>query len=141
MTGQITQTGIGLILIALSTAAYFKNGFPKLRSIGIFTGILLLGLSGWLLHLLARIMVFGGLLTSKLGALLFGVGGVAVLAAIVAVMVYHVAHGWHPRGSAKKSHFWVAAALAIMIVSTATPFAALNSLPGTVQQGISTSGG
>jgi hypothetical protein len=132
----MAQGAIGAILIALSVWAYFRNRFTTLRTVGIFVGILLLGFTGAALHFIARLLQFVAGLLGLASEKWLGIGASTVLAVIVIVMVAEVAHGWHPKGKAGKGTFWIAAALAILIVAGATPFAALNNLPGSVQQGI-----
>lgn len=132
----MNQTGTGLILIALSIAAYVLGRFATLRSIGIFAGILMLGFSGAVLHFTARLIAYGGALLGVLGEWAFGVGGGVVVAAIVAVMGFIVLHDWSPKNAAKKRTFFVSAILAVMVVAAGTPFAVLNNLPATLQQGI-----
>jgi hypothetical protein len=116
--------------------AYFRNRFTTLRTAGIFVGILLFGFTGTALHFIARALQFvAGLLGLASGRWL-GISASTLVAILVIIMVVEVAHGWHPKGKAGKGTFWIAAALAILIVAGATPFAALNNLPGSVQQGI-----
>lgn len=132
----LAQGSIGAILIALSVWAYFRNRFSKARTWAVFAGILLFGFTGTALHWIARALTFiAGLLGLATGRWL-GIGAGTLFAIVVIIMVAELLHGWHPKGSAKKSTFWVAAALAILIVAGATPFAGLNNLPSSVQQGI-----
>lgn len=138
---SLAQGGIGAILIALSIWAYFRNRFAKARTWAVFTGILLFGFTGVALHWIARLLQFvAGLLGLASGKYL-GISAATLFAIIVIVMIAEVAHGWHPKGKSGKSTFWIAAALAILIVAGATPFTPLNQLPSSVQQGINSTQG
>jgi hypothetical protein len=133
----LAQGSIGAIMVALSVWAYFRNRFAKARVWAVFIGILLFGFTGPVLHWIARALAFvAGLLGLASGKWL-GISAATLTAIIVILMFAELLHGVHPKGSAKKSTYWIAAALAIMAVAGATPFAAVNGLPGDVQHGIS----
>ena len=130
----------GAILITLSTLAYFTGRLPRVRAIGVFVGILLTGINGHVVTIASHFVAWLARLSSGLFVWAFGVtagvGGVILLA----VGVYFLVHDLHPRGSAKKRTFWIAAAMALVIAAGATGFAGLNNLPGQVTQGITQSG-
>lgn len=138
---SLAQGSIGAILIALSGWAYWRNRFPKARTWAVFIGILLFGFTGVALHWIARLLQFAAGLLGLASGRWLGISAATLFAIIVIIMVAELLHGWHPKGSAKKSTYWIAAGLAVLIVAGATPFAALNNLPGSVQQGISSTQG
>lgn len=131
--GTISQPELGLIIIALSLTSYFLGVFRTLASAGIFTGILLVGLSGRVITLVAKLEGVGLALAGHVGATVFGVTAGTVVAVITVVTTFILLHDMAPRNSTKKRTFWLAAMLAVAIVASITPFAALNNLPGTVQ--------
>jgi hypothetical protein len=137
----MSQQEIGAVLIALSFTAYLLGKFGTLRSIGVFCGILLVGINGWLIsHVSALFAWISGLL-GPVVANVFGIAIGTVAAAVVCVLIFLMVHDWLPRNAAKKRTFWVSALVAVLIASAATPFAALNNLPASVRQGVSTTQG
>ena len=131
----MSQTELGALLVALSVTAYFLGKLPTLRSVGVFVGIILVGLGGTL----------GGIITHLTGTLhsLVGTGttwafGVTSFAIFSGVLAFIVFHDWLPRNSAKKRTFVLSALLAILIATGTTGWAALNHLDTTVKNGVST---
>jgi hypothetical protein len=134
----MTTAEIGFILAALSVTAYALGKFRTASSVGIFVGILLIGLSGWVITHVAGILAA---VTRAVGPVIggfFGVSAAVLLAAASCVLIFIVLHGWLQKGKAKKHTFWLSALLAILIVAGATPFAALNNLPSQVRSGVTT---
>jgi MFS family permease len=132
---------IGPVLIGLSIAMYFTGKFATIRSIMVFAGILLVGLTGWLITHLAMLFSWISGWAGPWIATLTGWGTAAVGATLFAVLAYFVFHDWAPRNQAKKRTYWLSIALAIIIVAGAAPIAALNQLPASVQTGVTTTGG
>jgi hypothetical protein len=125
MSINLTQQEWGLVLVALSFAAYFTGKFKTLGSIGLFLGICWIGLNGWIITHLAGLFA---LASAKLGPFIAGVIGVSVagvLAAAVAVLFYFVLHDWMPKNAAKRRTFWLSGVAAIVVVVFLTPVAAL----------------
>src|SRR5215469_1978870 len=130
----MNQAAWGAVLVAVSAAAYWRNRFPTLRSVAVFLGIIMIGFSGTLVHLAARVMAFvGGFAGATIGHWL-GLTTAVLVACIVAVLLFLVLHDWAPKNTARKSTYWFSVALAVLIVAGLTPFANLNNLPTTVQQ-------
>jgi hypothetical protein len=132
---------IGPVLIALSVTCYLLGKFRTLSAVAVFAGILLTGLNGWIISHLAALFGWvaswaGPWIATATGWTTAGVG-----AALFAVIAFLVLHDWAPRNSAKKRTYWLSIALAIIIVAGAAPIAALNSLPASVQTGVTTTGG
>ncbi|HYK70407.1 MAG TPA: hypothetical protein VEV45_20855 [Streptosporangiaceae bacterium] len=132
---------IGPVLIGLSIAAYFTGKFATLRSIAVFTGILLIGLTGWLITHLALLFAWVSSWAGPWLATLTGWSTAAIAATLFAVLAYFVIHDWMPRNQAKKRTYFLSIALAVIIVAGAAPIAALNQLPASVQTGVTTTGG
>ena len=133
---SIGQGVFGAVLIALSIWAYWRNRFPRARTWAVFIGILLFGINGLVLTWAARGLQFLGGLLGGISAKVLGLSAEGVIVVLIIVLIAELLHGWHPKGKAGKGTYWIAATMAILIVAGATPFAALNNLPGSVQQGI-----
>jgi hypothetical protein len=134
----MTLGTIGAILIGVSIAMYLTGKFRTLSAVMVFAGILLTGFNGWIVTHVAGLLTW---VNSWAGAWLASVTGwslATVGAVIVCMIIYKVLHDWSPRNSAKKSTYVLSALLAILIVAGATPFAALNQLPSSVQTGVNT---
>jgi hypothetical protein len=140
--GLVASTQWALIAVALAFTAHFTGRFRKAAPAVVFLGIIALGTSGKIVALVARLLSFvmgvaGGLATHLLGYTIS-----TMAAVLVAVLVYLFLHGLHPKNSASSGTFWIAVVLGVMVAAAATPFAALNNLPATVNQGVSqTTGG
>jgi hypothetical protein len=124
----------GAVLVAASITFYFLGIFSTIRSIGIFIGIMLLGINGHIIGLAARVLEFA---QNFLGTIVTWAFGAAVPGLLAIVLAIILINDWHPKNKAGKRTFWLAAGLAILIVAGATNIAALNNLPAGVQQGIS----
>ena len=134
----MTQAEIGLIIVAVSITFYLLGKLKTWSSIGLFIGILMIGINGWIISHVAAALAFVSNLTTPFIAGALGVTAGAIGAAAVVVVLVVMIHDWLPRNAAKKRTFWLSGIAAILIASAATPFAALNSLPATVGTGIST---
>lgn len=133
----MSQATIGFLMIVLSAFFQWKNRLPTIRIVMVILGIFLVGFTGWLIHKAAALMLLlTGLLGNTVGTVI-GVAGSTIFAGIVIWMVAHVGHDLLPKNRPGKATYYVAAALAILIVAGVTPFAALNNLPGSVQTGTS----
>jgi hypothetical protein len=134
----MNQAEIGAIIGALSITFYLLGKFRTLTSIGIFISILLIGINGWIISHVAKLFAWVAGLVGPSLVTFTGVtiGGIA--AALVCVVLAIMIHDWMPKNAAKKRTFWLSAAAAVLIASAATPFAALNSLPGNVGTATST---
>jgi hypothetical protein len=133
------QAGWGLILVALSGAMYWRNRFATVRAVLVALGILMIGFSNTVVHIVGHVM---DLLTAVAGVTLgkwLGVGAGAVVGAGFIVLVFLMFHDWLPKNSAKKSTYWISIAVALIVVSAATPFAAVNGMPASFRQGVNTS--
>jgi hypothetical protein len=134
----MNQAEIGAIVIALSLTSYFLGKFRTLSAVGIFAGIILTGLNGWLIGKTAAVLGWIESWAGPFVATVTGIGIAAIGAVIVCVVGFIVIHDWMPRNAAKKRTFWLSALLAIFIVAGATPFAALNNLPAQIGTGVTT---
>lgn len=123
----------GAILVAASVTFYFLGIFSTLRSIGVFLGILLLGINGHIIALAGHVLLFTQNFLGSVVAWAFGAAIPGILAIVLAIILIN---DWHPKNRAGKRTFWLAAAMAILIVTGGTGFAALNNLPAGVQHGI-----
>ena len=131
----MSQATIGFLMIVLSAFFQWKNRLPTIRVVMVIVGIFLVGFTGWLIHKAATLMLLlTGLLGNTLGTLI-GFSGSVIFAGVVIWMCAHVVHDLLPKNRPGKPTYYVAAALAVLIVAGATPFAALNNLPQTVQTG------
>jgi hypothetical protein len=135
-----TNAELGVLLIVISAVLLWPlRIMPKVRSILVFAGIILAGLtSGWLIHLAARLTAMLSHLFSSLVGLAFGasVTGIAVIVALVVLL-----HDWHPRHQARGRTYWLAVACAVAIVTASTGITALNGLPGQVRATVTQAGG
>lgn len=125
MSVTLNQQEWGLVIVALSVTCYLLGKFKTLSSIGLFIGIIWIGLNGWIISHLA--MLFG-LIAAKAGPFVAGLLGVSVagvFAAAVAVIAFKVLHDWAPKNPAKKSTFMLSGVLAIIVLAFITPVAAL----------------
>ena len=125
MSISLTQQEWGLVIVSLSVTCYLLGKFRTISSIGLFTGIIWIGLNGWIISHLAALF---GLIAAKAGPFVAGLLGVSVagvFAAAVAVIAFKVGHDWMPRNSAKKSTFVLSGVLAIIVLAFITPVAAL----------------
>jgi hypothetical protein len=134
----MTRQDWGAVIIALSFTSYFLGWLRTASAVGVFAGIIMVGINGWLISKVAVLLgwiegLAGPYVTKLAGVSLAGFG-----AAVVCVVGWIVLHDWMPRNAAKKRTFWLSALLAIFIVTAATPFAALNSLPAQVGNGVTT---
>ena len=127
---------IGACMIALAITMYAVNRFAKLRCWLIFLGPMVAGLGGLLTGIAAKLIALATTLFGAIGGKVLGVSGAEVLAVVTVVGGFLLLHDLHPKGSGKKRTFWIAGIMGIAITLAATPFAALNGLPASVQQGI-----
>lgn len=123
----------GAILVAASITLYFLGIFATIRSIGIFLGILLLGVNGHVIALAGHVL---GFVQNFLGTVMTWVFGAGVPFLLVIVLGIVLIFDWHPKNRAGKRTFWIAAVVAILIVTGATGIAALNNLPAGITHGI-----
>jgi len=137
---SFTPTEFGVLLIVLSAVMLWPlRILPKVRTVLVFTGILLTGTtSGLVLHLLTRLTGLAGRLFGSLVAVAFGasVTGIAVIVALVFLF-----HDLHPKHQARGRTYWLAVASAIAITTATTGIAGLNGLPHQVQTTITQAGG
>lgn len=124
----------GAILVAASLTFYFLGIFATIRSVGVFIGIMLLGINGHILAIAGHILGFVQNFLGTVVAWAFGAGVPSLLIIVIGIILVN---DWHPRNRAGKRTFWLATAAAILIVTGATGIAALNNLPAGVQHGIS----
>jgi hypothetical protein len=129
---------LGVCMIALSIAMYAVNRFAKARCALVFFGIMIAGLTGFLVTFAARLMAFLATVLGVAGAKIVGVSGGAIIAAAVVVGLFLLLHDMHPKGSGKKRTYHLAWILGLGITLGLMPWAALNNLPQMVQQGITT---
>jgi MFS family permease len=125
MSIHLSQQEWGLVLVALAFAAYFTGKFKTLASVGLFIGILWIGLNGWIISHLAALF---GLIAAKAGPVVAGIIGVSVagvFAAAVAVLFYFVLHDWAPKNPAKRRTFWLSGVAAIITLVFLTPVVSL----------------
>jgi len=134
----MTPQEIGAVLIALSLCAYFTGKFRTISAVAVFAGIILTGLTGWIVTHTAMLL---GWVSSWAGPWIASATGwtaATVGAVFFAVVAYFVIHDWAPRNSAKKRTYWLSALLALIIVAGAAPIVALNQLPSSAQTGVTT---
>jgi hypothetical protein len=134
----MTNADLGLILIGLSLTGHIigrPRRWPWAPSVGVFTGILLYGITGLLGGWIAAIERKALALAGSLGAHVLGVTVTAVSGLIAAVLIALMLHGWS--GGRARHTFWVSALVAVLFATAATPWIALNNLPATVQTSVS----
>jgi uncharacterized BrkB/YihY/UPF0761 family membrane protein len=133
----------GAILIAVSVTAYLLGKLPTLRSIGIFLGVVLVGVNGHVIAFASRVAEILGRLTSVV--LVWGLGITAGIAGVViiAVLGFIMIHDWLPRNAAKKRTFWISLAMGLVVAAGATGVAALDNFRADLTTGVTqvTSGG
>jgi hypothetical protein len=140
---MINTAEAGAIFIALSVTAYLLGKFATLRSVGIFLGVILVGINGHVVAFTARVLEILGRFTSVV--LVWGLGVTAGIAGIVivAVLGFIMIHDWMPRNAAKKRTFWISLAMGLIIAAGATGVAALDNFRADLTTGVTqvTSGG
>jgi riboflavin transporter FmnP len=134
----LTTPELGLVVVAVSTTLFLLGKARTLTSVGLFVGILMIGINGHVIAWSARALVGVENLIGVTAAKWLGIGAGAVAAALFAVVLTVIIHDWLPRNAAKRRTFYLAGVAGILIAASATPFAAVNQLPATVQQGIHT---
>jgi hypothetical protein len=139
----MTQLEIGLIVVALSVTAHALGRFKKAAPVAVFTGILMIGTSGKIISLASHALMWAFGLLGRLGTEILGYSAASIFAVAVAVLGFVFIHDILPKHGAKRRAFYIAIVLGVLVATAATPFAALNQLPATVSQGVSsaTSGG
>lgn len=123
----------GAILVAASITLYAIGIFATIRSVGIFLGILLLGINGHVIGFLGHIL---GFVQHFLGTIVTWALGATVPGLLIIVIGIILVFDWHPKNRAGKRTFWLAAVAALLIVTSATGFATLNNLPAGVRNGV-----
>ena len=131
----MSQTVLGALLVALSFTSYFLGKFRTLSAVGVFIGIILVGLSGTIGAIIGRLLTSVQSFAGTGTAFVFGVAAPVIVSA---VLVYVFIHDLMPRNSAKKRTFWIAAVLALLISTGSTGSAALDHLDTTVKNGVTT---
>ncbi len=88
-------TQIGGLLIAGGLLAFVLGKLPTIRSVALFVGVVLVGVSGHALAGLANAMAWLAGVTSGIFAWAVGVTVPGLLAF---GLLFYLAHSWHPKG-------------------------------------------
>lgn len=130
----MTPAEWGLVIAAVAVTLHFLKWMPTVASLGIFLGIILVGINGKLVLFASRLLEFVGRFVGSVGAYLFGVSATVIGVVIVVVLGVILIRHWSTK--AKRSTFWLAGIMAVIIAAGATGIAALNNLPTDLQTGI-----
>jgi len=110
-------TTLGALLLAGGLICFVLGIFATLRSVALFAGAVLVGVSGHVLGWMTSILDSLASVTSGLFAWAFGVAFPGLLALILAV---YVAKTWHPRNKAGRMSSVAALALGVMVAAGIT---------------------
>ena len=132
----MSQATWGLVFIALAVTAHALNKFRKLAPVAIMVGIAMVGTSGRVLALAGRALGFAVSVLGGLASQVLGYTVASLFAVAVCVLLFVLVHDLMPKHAAKRRTFYIAAVMGLLVAGAATPFAALNQFPATVQQGV-----
>src|SRR5262249_52973552 len=128
----------GVALILGGIVAFVLGKFATLRSVALFVGIILIGISGHVMSWLARVLDVLAGLTSNIVAWAFGV---AFPGALAFILLLYLAHAWHPRNKAGRMASIAAVALAVMLTAGIAGLGLLNGVPGATNSTVSSTVG
>jgi len=123
----------------LGSLAFAWGKFATMRSVALFVGVILVGVSG---HLLAWLTPVLNLLGSLLSGAFAWAFGVAVPAVLAIILIWILAHSWHPKNKAGRLASIAAVALGVMVAAGITNVGLLNGVsPGVTSTVSTTTGG
>jgi hypothetical protein len=129
----MTNAVIGVLMLVAFGAFYYLNIFATIRALLAFTGTILVGTGGHLLHwaavAMAWVVTLGGVVTGW-------AFGTAVEASVTLIVLAVFTYDLWPKHSAGKRTGWAGIALALLLLSGASGIGFLNSLPGVIQSGV-----
>lgn len=132
----MTSTEVGLVVIVVAITLTALNRLPRTRAIALFVAICSVGLGGRGGSMIAEgageaARLAGSALSALFGPAAAAIGGgvIAIAAAIFAIVRLHEKHGG-------RVVTFAAVLAAVMCVAGVTGVRALNNLPHSVQQGV-----
>lgn len=134
MLSSFTVSALGVLFLVLFGVFYWLGIFAATRAVLAFLGTCILGTAGFLGGALHAAVTWLAALANSGAAWAFGVGIGGAIATIVAGVIF--AHDLMPRHTAGKRTGWAGIALAALLVAGVSGIPALNSVPATVQHGV-----
>jgi hypothetical protein len=113
----------GVILLVAFALCHWLGIFAAIRTIMAIVGVILLGFSGFIGHIMVVIATFVAHLTDTVTGWAFGVAVPAIPVVILGIILLH---DLHPKNGARKRTGIIGLALAVLIVAGATGIGALN---------------
>jgi uncharacterized BrkB/YihY/UPF0761 family membrane protein len=127
------NAAIGALMLVAFGVFYYLSIFATVRAVLAFTGTILVGSSGHVVHWLTVIVTWLAHFGDTATGWALGVGVPAALTLVVGIVfIYDL----HPRNSAGKRTGWAGIVLAAMIVAGVTGIATLNHVSGSVQTAV-----
>lgn len=134
----MSTTEWGLIAIAVSAALTLVKWFPRVRAVGMFLGICIVGLGGTFGGMVSKGGAEGAHLADSATASVTGtpttIGGGLIVAVCAVIVIYAL-----KSGQDKRSTTVLAAVIAILCVAGVTGIKAFDQAPSTVRQGVTNS--